>query len=335
MVLLFWANGGDSSTATDMSEEQKLSRRVFLNRLVAGGMAAWAIPVLSHLRPAQRRGPSVQSVSAGKAADLAERQMKTAADNGHPVIVTAGDWRYKASIEQSVAAARKFGYEISVYDLGGLGRGIPFTIDDQSFKTNGYYEIRPDSGWKTKARFKPALIRHALENNPGRFIVWMDGDACLAHSIDEILSDDYDIGVIARKFTETWRYPNVVNHALEHHPTTEMKGEINAGVMIFCPTLAASTFVEQWKQMTDMVGNDQLALHKLINPNGEQLADMVGKRYGPFVPKILMAAGARVKTFPYEYNWRRWSRDTSYPARMHEAKILHFCGGKRLQGANA
>ena len=74
-----------------MNTEQKVSRRMFLDWLLTGGLIAWAIgfvaPVLSYVWPAQRRGPSAQTVSAGKAADFAEWQTKIVAVNWHPVIV--------------------------------------------------------------------------------------------------------------------------------------------------------------------------------------------------------------------------------------------------------
>lgn len=56
-----------------------------------GGLFTWAMafvaPVLSYVWPAQKHGPSTQTVSAGKAADFAEWQTKIVAVNGHPVIV--------------------------------------------------------------------------------------------------------------------------------------------------------------------------------------------------------------------------------------------------------
>ena len=74
-----------------MNDEQKISRRTFVDWLLTGGLLAWIAgfiaPVLSYVWPAQRRGPSVQTVSAGKAEDLAEWQTKIVAINGHPVIV--------------------------------------------------------------------------------------------------------------------------------------------------------------------------------------------------------------------------------------------------------
>jgi len=74
-----------------MNPEQKVSRRTFLDWLLTGGLIAWGIafvaPVLSYVWPAQRRGPGVQTVSAGQATDFADWQSKIVAVGGRPVIV--------------------------------------------------------------------------------------------------------------------------------------------------------------------------------------------------------------------------------------------------------
>jgi Rieske Fe-S protein len=74
-----------------MSDERKISRRTFLDWLLMGGLFAWAMafvaPVISYVWPAQKRGPSTQTVSAGKVDDFADWQTKIVAVNGHPVIV--------------------------------------------------------------------------------------------------------------------------------------------------------------------------------------------------------------------------------------------------------
>jgi cytochrome b6-f complex iron-sulfur subunit len=74
-----------------MIDEQKLSRRTFLDWLLTGGLVAWAIgfvaPVLSYVWPAQHRGPSTQSVSAGKATEFSDWQSKMVAIGGHAVVV--------------------------------------------------------------------------------------------------------------------------------------------------------------------------------------------------------------------------------------------------------
>lgn len=83
-----------------MAEPGKLSRRSFIDWLLAGGLAAWgaafAAPVISYMWPAQRRGPSVQTVSAGQDADFAEWQSKIVAVNGQPVIVVRAAQGYRA-----------------------------------------------------------------------------------------------------------------------------------------------------------------------------------------------------------------------------------------------
>lgn len=74
-----------------MSEKTPITRRSFLDWLLTAGLVGWAIgfiaPVLSYVWPAQRRGPSVQTVSAGKAKEIAEWQSKIVAVSGQPVIV--------------------------------------------------------------------------------------------------------------------------------------------------------------------------------------------------------------------------------------------------------
>ncbi|HUJ70743.1 MAG TPA: Rieske (2Fe-2S) protein [Verrucomicrobiae bacterium] len=74
-----------------MNEEQRISRRTFLDWLLAGGLLTWAVafvaPVISYVWPAQKRGPSIQTASAGKADEFAEWQTKIVAIGGHPVIV--------------------------------------------------------------------------------------------------------------------------------------------------------------------------------------------------------------------------------------------------------
>ncbi len=68
-----------------------MSRRTWLDWLLRGGLATWAIgflaPVLSYLWPAQRRGPAAQTISVGKAGELAEWEAKMAALSGRPIII--------------------------------------------------------------------------------------------------------------------------------------------------------------------------------------------------------------------------------------------------------
>ncbi|HVM61071.1 MAG TPA: hypothetical protein VMV72_09405 [Verrucomicrobiae bacterium] len=316
------------SDGTDARNEPRLSRRTFLDRLLAGGLTAWGMgfagPVLNRLS-VLRGGPAAQSALASSAVGLTGKR---------PILVTAGDWRFQAFVEQSVMAAQKFGYDISAYDLGRLGFGIPFAVEHATFQQFGYYgDALPGADdknpfrWRTRALFKPALVRHAMAANPGRYVVWMDGDAMLNAPIDEIASNDYDVGVTVRRITETWRYPNAANRAFAHAAKFRA-GELHAGVMFFAPTEAARSFVEKWARLTDQMGNDQLALNKLVNPDDRRLTGPASNRSVAFAPQTLDAAGACIKTFPFEYNWRHWSSGASPHGRTHEAepKIIHFCG---------
>jgi cytochrome b6-f complex iron-sulfur subunit len=74
-----------------MSTQKPISRRTFLDWLLTGGLLAWIIgitaPVLSYVSPAQRRGPSTQTVPAGKETDIPVGQSKMVAVGGHPVMV--------------------------------------------------------------------------------------------------------------------------------------------------------------------------------------------------------------------------------------------------------
>ena len=74
-----------------MNGNERVSRRTFLDWLLTGGLVAWGIafvaPVLSYVWPAQRRGPSTQTVSAGKVDEIKEWEHKMVAINGRPVIV--------------------------------------------------------------------------------------------------------------------------------------------------------------------------------------------------------------------------------------------------------
>jgi cytochrome b6-f complex iron-sulfur subunit len=74
-----------------MNTENSISRRTFLDWLLGGGLVVWMLglitPMISYVWPAQRRGPSVQTVSAGKVAEFSEWHTKIIAVGGQPVIV--------------------------------------------------------------------------------------------------------------------------------------------------------------------------------------------------------------------------------------------------------
>jgi hypothetical protein len=90
MAMLFWAQAAATrETQRTMNPNRNFAADVFGLaadwRPVAWGIA-FVAPVLSYVWPAQRRGPSVQTVSAGKADDFKDWH-KMVAISGQPVIV--------------------------------------------------------------------------------------------------------------------------------------------------------------------------------------------------------------------------------------------------------
>ncbi len=83
-----------------MNDDHKISRRTFLDWVLTGGLIAWAAaflaPVVSYVWPSQKRGPAVQTVSAGKEADFHDWQSKIVAVSGHPVIVVRTPQGFRA-----------------------------------------------------------------------------------------------------------------------------------------------------------------------------------------------------------------------------------------------
>ena len=83
-----------------MNASEKISRRTFLDWLIAGGLLAWGAaflaPIISYIWPAQKRGPATSSVSAGKVDDFAEWQHKMVALENKPVIVVRTPQGFRA-----------------------------------------------------------------------------------------------------------------------------------------------------------------------------------------------------------------------------------------------
>jgi len=213
---------------------------------------------------------------------------------------------YKSVIQQTVNRAEQFGYHTAVYDLGSLGIGEPFYIDNPTFQKEGYYaEIQ--KGYKSRSIFKPDIILHSLEKLKD-FTVYLDGDALLYDSIDEVATNDFDVGVTLRRASEMrgqWYQ--------EHY---EIVRFVNAGVLFFNPSAATFTFLRRWKAATEKEGNDQKALNSIVCPD----------RY-PEPYTIANIQGIKIKYFPgIRYNFYYF--DQGFPLTKN-VKILHFKGEVR------
>lgn len=210
-------------------------------------------------------------------------------------------FNFKSVILKTVENARKFGYIPIVYDLGELGIGERFTVNNEEFQKNGSYkEIK--KGYHTKSLFKPDIVKYCLNKHKDS-MVYMDGDALLCDRIDEIVNDDYDVGVTLRRTSE-------MEHEW-HKQHSEIAGYANAGVIFFNPTKAAFEFIDLWRRTTQEVENDQKALTKLLS-----------SYKNPQINKVVNVNGVRVKYFPGDkYNYYYFN-DSLSP----NIKIMHFKG---------
>lgn len=214
-------------------------------------------------------------------------------------------FRFSSVIKKTVKKAEEFGYTAEVYDLGTLGMGKPFRVEDHNFIEKGHYARELIKGYKSKSLFKPTMVKACLEEHRD-FTVYIDGDAELLDRIDEIDSGDYDIGVTLRDKLELESEWHKEHFAIVKY--------VNAGVIFFNPTRATTKFLDEWERITKDVGNDQMALNKLTCPD----------QY-PEMGSIEIINGVRVKYFPcLQYNYYYFK--DKYPSGV---KIMHYKGDVR------
>ena len=223
------------------------------------------------------------------------------------LVVTAGNdkYDYQKTIRHCSDACGVFGYEMMVYDLGGLGFGEPF--DDPRCTSRFRMVV---------SAVKPELIQGAMARAaPGEMVAWIDGDATLIAPIDELEADwSFDVGVTVRS--------KRVNKKTHY---------INAGVIFARNTAAGRWFIQQWKDMMPHIADvnpeqkprgisDQTILEEhLLLPN----IDVVPWDAFNTVHTVL---GARVKIFECDvYNNFNVVAPHVWIA-PGRAKVLHFKG---------
>jgi hypothetical protein len=196
---------------------------------------------------------------------------------------------FKKVIQNTVNKAEELGYASVVYDMGELGMGEPFPVENVT----------------SNALFKPIIVKECMKMQDD-IVVYIDGDAQLVDSIDEIAEDDYDIGVTLREYSEVdndWYRANF-----------QWMKYINAGVIFFRPTEATKEFIELWHKTTEEVGDDQVALNRLACPDDY-----------PEAGSIATIQGVRIKFFPCKhYNYYYFKERL-----VDNIKIMHFKGPVR------
>ena len=147
--------------------------------------------------------------------------------------IIAGDKNFSHFVNTGVKHIEKLNYPVLIYDLGGLGQGIPF-------------EGRYGSGIGAKIPCKPHIVKDALTRiNEGDYLIWFDADALIFDRVDEI-QEDYDVGV-------TVRVPKAI----------ENSNPINAGIIFFKNTISSRQFVDKWAALADQDVSDQPPLNRL------------------------------------------------------------------------
>jgi len=234
-------------------------------------------------------------------------------------IVTCGDGRggtnslgraddgptFKEMIAVSARQAQRLGYRMSIFDLGGLGMGEAFSIEDPTFLAQGYYrEISPL--YKSKALHKPLVVKKALSRDD--LLLYLDGDAILARPLDD-LAADFDLAVTLRLpyelTTNYWR------------ATRSITNTINAGVILFRASPTVYDFIDRWNALSQRLGSDQWALNELVAPPG---LDAVGS--------IQVRDGLRVLYLSSrQYNFYHFRAEPP----SAETRIFHFKSGVRSE----
>ena len=182
-------------------------------------------------------------------------------------VITAANHKYKDLVLQSIVQCRKLGYAIDVYDLGNLGFGKLFVEPNERFQKEGVYcEFNKELGWFSKAIFKPAVILDAIESNPCTTILWLDADANIVKRFPT-LGQDFDVGLAVREQLELDYAGGMGGYS------QKLLGRHNAGVIFFNPTDMAKSFVTDWVKLTAEKGNDQYALHLLLQKKDIKLKE--------------------------------------------------------------
>lgn len=215
------------------------------------------------------------------------------------------NFSFRGVIQKTIKKSEECGYKVVVYDLGSLGIGKSYHIIDETFMNNGFYKKEIRKGYKSKSLFKPEIVKKCMEEH-NEFMVYLDGDAQLCSNLDEVDSDEFDIGVTLRdpyEFTSDWYKEHI-----------DIVRYVNAGVIFFRPTTATKIFIDKWQKLTEDVGNDQKALNQLVCPE-----------YYPKYGSVVVIDGVRIKYFSgKQYNYYYFERGI-----VPNIKIMHFKGSVR------
>lgn len=163
-------------------------------------------------------------------------------------IVVASDSNLLDFVHPCIDSIKKHKYDPTVYDLGGLGFGVPFRGATTSEKP------------LHKFPQKPRVILDKLKTiDSGHCLAWIDADCIMIDQIHDIQKYEFDIAVTFRK-----------NH-------------MNTGVVFVRHTPEAIRFLEEWIKVADEVGGDQNGINRILKLTR---GSCVGMEYNYFGAKV-------------------------------------------------
>lgn len=205
------------------------------------------------------------------------------------IIATAANYRMRGFALSCVKSAEKLGYQVIVYNLGGLGFGKPFAVDNEIFQKDGFYD-RINPSRYNRGSHKTEIVKACLRSNR-EFIVLLDANIVVMDKIDEMVGS-YDIGLTIRP---EWEVEKVIK---KHSHPFIYGGYVNAGVMCFNATEAALRFVDEWEEKTRELHDDQGAINAMLQ-------EFFPLKSGQTIER----KGVKIRTFDtphYNYYYFRW-----------------------------
>ncbi|MFC1926555.1 hypothetical protein ACFLWV_02260 [Chloroflexota bacterium] len=146
-------------------------------------------------------------------------------------------------------------------------------------------------------------------------ITFLDGDAFLVNKIDELLEEDFDIGVTLRRAGE-----------IERAKVMNVIRNLNSGVIFFkLDSRRMQIFIERWLKLIEERNDsllEQTALDILVQEIGDNIYD---KLYNTGYLELDKEQRVKIKILPcekYNYNWVESGYD------IKNNKILHLKSGR-------
>ena len=184
-------------------------------------------------------------------------------------IASAANERYEPLIRLLKKSAENVGYLTHLYDLGGLGFGIPFNPPPKDFA-----QMR---------RWKPRYAREARKVLRGP-VTFLDADCCVVSPFDDLFTDEFDIAFVVKK-----KKPKFKGGKLVIQDRVRIKG----CYMLMQDTKGCITFMDEWIRRIGEEGyRDQNALWELIGSAHPLTHALYDKKY-------VDVGKSRVKLIPW------------------------------------